>query len=331
MTTSTWMELYGTYSRTAYEDERGRLNLGATVKVSRGLSGAYARLSGAQFSTTTQGNTPGYVLNNASLVYGYSSNFDQWQKGNSAGQNISNLFALSQGGASFDLGAEYLVKPQDITNFGDDDNYFDYTWKFGISLLDIGANQYKYGTQSRNVSGVKANITNTTLDKKFDSTVHSLQTFNDSLATLVNQSSAIGGQFKTINPMRLVVNVDRFIAGAFYINADVSVNIPVSFLKNYLQVQSLSFITITPRWEIKKLGFYLPVQYNAESQLWIGAAIKAGPLLIGVHNVANLFGTTSTQNGGGYIALVIRSSSFTAQKADKRLDCPSESRTRAIK
>ena len=54
-------------------------------------------------------------------------------------------------------------------------------------------------------------------------------------------------------------------------------------------------ITITPRWETKKLGAYLPIQFNNQNQFWMGAALKAGPLLIGVHNLANLFSKSSVQ------------------------------------
>ncbi|HSC39258.1 MAG TPA: DUF5723 family protein, partial [Chitinophagaceae bacterium] len=187
MTTSSWAELYGTYSRTLFDEELGRLNAGVTVKLSRGLSGAYAQLDGGRFTADIQGNQ-GYIVSDGRLVYGYSSNFDEWKKGAPNSTNLNNFLAYTQGGASFDLGFEYLVKTQEVTNIFDDDNYYDYKWKLGVALLDIGGNQYKYGTQSRVVNGVKANITNLSLDHKFDSTVNSLRVFNDSLATLVSQS-----------------------------------------------------------------------------------------------------------------------------------------------
>jgi len=329
MTTSSWIELYGSYARTLYDDERVRLNAGATIKLSRGLSGAYARLDGGRFSVTQSSNGL-YLIGNGSATYGYSSNFDQWRKGSSNSDNINNFVAYTQGGASIDLGLEYLVKPQEVTYFDEDDNYYDYDWKFSVSLLDIGANQYKYGTQSRFMSGVKSNITNVSLDEKFH-TIKSLRGFNDSLATLVDQASQIGGGFNIINPTRLVVNVDRFVTQAFFINAEISCNMPTSFMKKYLQVKELNFITVTPRWETKKWGFYLPIQFNNQQQLWVGGAIKAGPLLLGIHNWANMFSSSSTQNGGGYIALTFHSSDFTSKKADKRLDCPADSRTRAVR
>jgi hypothetical protein len=319
---SSWLEAFLTYSRSISDNERGRLNAGITVRVSRGISGAYANLGNGQFSTAVQGNKPVYTINTANLIYGYSSNYDRWQNGNTTAQNINNFIAYTEGGASFDLGIEYLVKPQGTTSFNDDENYFDYDWKIGLSLLDVGGNQYKYGSQSRRIAAIKTNITNATLDTKFDSTLNSFKTFNDSLSTIVNQAQALAGKFKVVNPMRAVINIDRYIQGNIFINAEISINIPSSFLKDYMQVKELNFLTLTPRWETKKLGFYLPVQYNNNHQFWIGGAFKAGPLLIGVHNWANIFSKTKTQNGGGYIALIFRSSKDTPAKEDKKFDCP---------
>lgn len=323
MISSSWLEAFLTYSQTIADNEIGRLNAGLTVKVSRGISGAYTKLINGEFSTTAQNNQPVYNLTSANLIYAYSANYDKWTNENSISKNLGNfLLANSEGGASFDVGVEYLLKPQGTTSFYDDENYNDYDWKIGLSLLDIGANQYKYGEQSRNIAAVKTNISNTVLDAKFDSTVHSFKTFNDSLATIVNQSAGIGGKFRVINPMRLVLNIDHYLYGNFFLNGEIVLNLPSSFLKKYMRVTDLNLLTITPRWETKTLGAYLPIQYNSNNQFWIGGAFKAGPLLIGVHNWASIFSKSKTQNGGGYIALIFRSPNNTQSKKDKKLNCP---------
>ncbi|MES1222887.1 MAG: hypothetical protein ABUT20_45765, partial [Bacteroidota bacterium] len=172
------------------------------------------------------------------------------------------------------------------------------------------------------ISGIKSNVSGALFEQKFDSTVTTLEQFNDSLATIANTATP-SGKFTVLNPTRLVANVDHYITGNFYINAELSVNIPLSFLnKSYLQVKEINLLTVTPRWETKRFGFYMPIQYNNQNQFWIGGAVKAGPLLLGVHNLANLFGKTSTQNGGGYIALIVRASKGPGGRTDKRLNCP---------
>ena len=65
-------------------------------------------------------------------------------------------------------------------------------------------------------------------------------------------------------------------------------------------------LAVTPRWETRLLGAYLPVLLNTKNQLWVGGAIKAGPLLLGTHNLANLFSKNKSANGGFYLALTFR-------------------------
>jgi len=320
---SSWIEGYIGYARTLSDNEFGRLNAGITVRVSRGISGGYANVGNISYTSSVQNSRTVYTANAADVIYGYSSNYDRWQSSNSNSQNINNFINYTEGGASVDAGVEYIIKPQGTTSFYDDEDYYDYDWKLGLSLLDIGGNRYKYGTQSRIIYSVKNNVINTTLDNKFDSTIGTLKQFNDSMATLVNGGQA-GGRFTVLNPMRLVANVDHYLAGNFYINAELSLNIPLSSLKKtYLQVKDINLLTVTPRWETKRWGVYLPVQYNTQNQFWVGAAFKAGPLLLGFHNLVNFFSKTSVQNGGGYVALILRAPKGGPEgKGDKRLNCP---------
>ena len=321
MTTSSWVELFGTYGQTILDDPHRRLNAGVTVRVSRGLSGAHASLASGKVERTIQNGQEVYVLKDALARYGYSSNYDSWQKSKGSGQNIRDFVAQSEGGASFDIGVEYLVKPYVIEDFNDnEDRYYDYDWKIGISLLDIGLNQYKYGVNSRAASGFQGNVTDIDLDKKF-ADIGGFRDFNDSLATIVNSMSTLSGKFNIVNPARLVINVDRYLFDAFYINADISVNLsPLAKKRLYVREQNL--LAVTPRWETRRWGFYLPMLYNTEKQFRIGGAVKAGPLLIGIHNWATLFARDRMQNGGGYLAIIIRAGRNSEAKRSKKYDCP---------
>lgn len=319
MTSSTWAEVYASYAHTIIDNNAIRLNAGVTMKVSKGLSGAFGKLEDAGYSQTGDST---YRVTNGNLQYVYSSNYDHWQKSNNSADNILDFLKYTNGGISFDAGFEYIIKPQELNNFYDEDNYYDYLWKIGVSLLDIGFNQYHSGNKSATARGVKSDITNINIDSKFDSTVTSFKIFNDSLSTLVNDFSTINAGYKVINPMRLVVNVDHYVSRNIYINAELSINVPSSLTKKWYSVREMNLLTLTPRWETKKWGVYLPMQYTNNNRFWIGGAFKAGPLLIGVHNWANIFTNNSMQNGGGYIAIIIRNPQSILKKFDKRLNCP---------
>ncbi|MGC4034675.1 MAG: DUF5723 family protein [Chitinophagaceae bacterium] len=315
---STWAEVYLTYARTILDDDAKRLNAGVTVKVTKGLSGAAAKLEGGGYQQIANNR---YTVTSGYLEYVYSSNFDQWQKNAAASENIRNFMKYTYGGLSFDAGVEYIIKPQELPAY-DDDNYYDYDWKIGVSLLDIGFNQYKGGNKSVSASGVDPTITNVGLDNKFDSTITTLQQFNDSLSTIVSNFTILNSGFKVINPMRLVVNIDRHLSGNFYVNGDLSLNVPSAWLSKWRTVKQINLLTVTPRWENRRFGIYMPIQYNTNNQFWIGGAFKVGPLLLGIHNWANVFTFNSLHNGGGYIALIIRNPAGISKRFDKRLNCP---------
>ena len=319
---SSWMEGFITYSQTLYDDGNSRLNGGITGKITRGLAGGFAQINNGKFTQTPGSIDSSYTLQSASARYGYSYNFDSWQNNNSTTKNVKDFLVNSRGGFSVDLGLEYLIKSDGVSTFYDPENYYDYDWKIGVSLLDWGYNQYKYGSKSRSLISPSANITGDVLNEKFDS-VTDFNSFNDSLATIVNGYSSINGKFKVQNPTRLVVNIDHALQNDFYINGEVSINMHPSLIGgSRFHTQELSLVTVTPRWETRRWGIYLPVQYNIEGNFWVGGAFKAGPLLLGIHNWASVFSKHKIQNGGGYLALIIRSPKNLGAKKDKRLDCP---------
>jgi hypothetical protein len=320
MTSSSWLELFATYSRTIVDDEYRRINAGITLKAMRGVSGLYAQLSGVTIGQGGSAIQPTYFLKTGYAQYGYSSNYDRWKSSQSAFQNLKDLFVNTRSGASLDLGVEYWVKSQAVTNKMDEDTWYDYEWKIGVALLDVGENIYSYGTQSRIASQPLTNVPDSVLMTKF-SGIGTMAEFNDSLATVVSSIAAPKGQFKIWNPVRLVINVDRPLQNNFYINGNLTLNAPLNSTPKRLLVKDFSLLSLTPRWETKKWGAYLPVQVTTDGKFWIGGAFKAGPLLMGVHNWANIFSKSSMQNGGFYVALVIRPGKGFEEKEDKRYDC----------
>lgn len=320
---SSWVEGFLTYSRTLWDNEVSRLNGGITLKVMRGISGAFAQLNNATVQRTVSGTQTIYLLNGGNARYGYSSNYDRWFNGRSTTDNLRSFLGKTRNGAALDLGAEYVVKTQAVKNYYTGDDYYDYEWKIGVSILDIGRNTYAFGSQSRAASNPKANVSDSALDIKFGDP-GSLAKFNDSLATIVNNVGGIGGVFNVWNPTRLVINVDRALPNNFAVNANLSLNLSGSNSgkgKSFF-VREMNLLNITPRWETRRWGAYLPIQVTTDGKVWVGGAVKAGPLLLGVHNWANVFLNNKIQNGGFYLALVIRPGQGFADKEDKRYDCP---------
>jgi len=315
MTSSAWLELYGTYAFTLIDNETHRLNVGGTIKILRGLSGAYARVSNVNVNTEIQGSQIINKITGGAATYGLSYTHQDDLKFDPA-----EAFRLSQASAAGDIGIEYLVKTQAVATVFDEDSYYDYDWKIGISLLDLGWNKYQYGLESRDVSSLRPDISGETLQNKF-STIKTLSAFNDSLATIVDNSNQLAGYFNIYNPARAVINVDRFMWNSFYINGELSINLLKDSKKQNAVVDS-KLLTITPRWERRNFGVYFPVQYTRHGNFWIGGALKAGPLLLGTHNLLNAFSSNAKTSGGAYIAITFRPRDLIGQKENKMLNCP---------
>lgn len=315
MISSAWLELYGSYAFTLWDQEASRLNVGGSIKVLRGLSGAYARLNNVGIERdVSEPDLLAYKITGGNATYGYSATHN-------AGDEFdpSLLVSRSQAGLSLDFGIEYIVKTQAVTTVYDEDAINEYEWKIGLSMLDVGLNRFKYGGQSRSVSALKNDISGEVLAQKFTS-IDNLVEFNDSLTTIVDRSEPIAGDFNIFTPARVVLNIDRYISGNFYVNGELSVNLLTGGKR--LALQESKLITVTPRWESRKFGFYFPVQVTRHGNFWLGAAIKAGPVLLGTHNLLNAFLGDQKLSGGGYLAITIRPLEFIRDPKAKQYECP---------
>jgi hypothetical protein len=313
--TSAWMELYGSYGLNIIDNEASSLNAGASLKILRGMAGGFAKVNSVGVERQVVGDQVTYQIVGGDARYGYSANF-----GDGESFQAGDLFSGSQTGIALDVGVQYIVKSQGIGNFYDDATEDEYQWKIGLSLLDLGWNNYTYSSESRMVSSLKPGISSSTLSDKF-MRIRDIGSFNDSLATIVENYDSLTGKFSISNPARAVINVDRYLSGNFYVNGELSINLAKGNGKN-LAVGSARLLTITPRWETRKFGAYLPIQYNRHGNLWIGGAIKAGPVLLGTHNLLNAFSKNKYLGGGAYLAIIIHPVNFIRDARSRQYECP---------
>lgn len=315
LASSAWMEFYGTYAKTFWDASDSKLSGGVSLKILRGMSGAFAQAKDVGVVSEQENDQTVYKIVNGNVKYGYSANH-----GDGESFSASDFFAQAKTGFAIDLGAEYTIKSQGFTNVFDSENAADYDWKIGISLLDLGWNNYTYSSESREVSSIRDDVSSFVLQEKFNS-VSGVGSFNDSVATIVNNSGVLSGNFKVMNPARAVINVDRYISGNIYLNGELSVNLAPSG-NNRFAVKESRLLAITPRWETRRLGVFVPVQVTRHGNFWLGGAVKAGPLLIGTHNLLNIFSKNKFLGGGAYIAFTIRPFEVNRDQRNRQYECP---------
>ncbi|MFI5133814.1 MAG: hypothetical protein ACHQEB_05730, partial [Chitinophagales bacterium] len=233
-----WAEIYGTYAQTIKDDGNNIINAGVTLKVNRGLAGAYAKAKDINYIPA--GGSNGYLLTEGSLEYGYSSNLDDINNNSGSGTSLSNFLRKTFSSLSLDAGIEYIM-------LSAEDNY-EYDTKIGFSLMDAGSIKFRYGKNSRFAVAGKKNISDSLLQNAFQN-AGSFAEVNDSLANVANSITTPGGDFIITPPTRFILNADKHFSGNFFLNAELTIPVLPAAVKDRLYLREMNLLAITPRWE----------------------------------------------------------------------------------
>ncbi|MDP1844702.1 MAG: hypothetical protein Q8K64_14900 [Sediminibacterium sp.] len=315
---SAWLEGNLNYSTVLKENENGKLTGGITLQIMKNVSGAYIKVNKVSYLETIYPSDTLYSFTEGFGSFAYSANYDATSNTINTQGNIKAVLNNSLSSLGLSLGMEYLVYDKDaVVGEGAP---IPYKWKLGVSIMDIGSHPYKTSKFTGQFSNPNTLLTNRDVADKLVN-IASARDLRDSLATLFNSNTTLPEKFNIANPTRIILNVDRNLGNDFYLNAQLNLNLRGTRTFAKLNSREINLITITPRWETAYWGFYLPIQYNTQGQFWMGTAIKAGPLVAGIHNIG-LFKKETQLNGGGYLMLSIYP--FQKRNYASRLDCATE-------
>lgn len=314
-TQSGWLEGNLNYSRVIYETSGGRLSGGITLQILKNVSGAYSRLNRLSYLETQSATDTSYTFTGGSGSFAYSSNYDVFSDNISLQGNINQMIKASSGGVGLSLGIEYILFNKNASVGENEPKPYD--WKLGLSIMDIGASKYSTSVFTGQFSDPNQLITDGDLSRKFND-INSARDLRDSLATIFNTVTPLANSFSINSPSRMIINIDRALGNHFFANFQLSMNFRSTSNLNKLNTRELNLLTVTPRWETNLWGIYFPMQYNTQGQFWIGTALKAGPLVAGIHSLG-ILKKDPLLNGGGY--LMIRIHPFQKRTYSTRLDC----------
>lgn len=304
-----WLEADLNYSQVLFENSNSKLSGGLTVQIMKGISGAYLRLNKITYLESKSATDTSYVFTGGGMSMAYSSNYDQ--------SSFKDVYKNSLGALGLSMGIEYMTYNNDANTGGN--NNLNYDWKIGLSLMDLGSNSFNPSIASGNYYNPSASVTESDLEKKL-LVAQDAKEFKDSLSTFFTTNTDVIDNYSISNPTRLILNIDKNFGSNLYVNGELSMNFYSTSSYTKLHTRELNLLTITPRWETIGLGAYLPIQYNTQGQLWIGLAIKAGPLVIGFHDLGLLFKKDPYVNGGGYLLLSIHP--FSRKRIVGKMECP---------
>ncbi len=274
-----WGEFGLTYGREVYKTKHHYFKSAVRVKMLQGY-GAFHLNSPA--STIKIENDSTLTISNSDILsYGHSANFDD-------GKVYFNPFdpnaTIGWGG---DFGVVYEWRPRSEKHSYEmdgerksarDENK--YKLKVGFSLLDLGTIRFKRGSHTKdfnpNISHWDVKDIDPTDLVAFDSTV------NANFPPLPSEPA-----YNVNLPTALSVQVDYNIWKNFYINATAFQ--AIKFNSKATKIHEISNYSITPRWDYKWFGVYVPVSFNEMGTFRVGASAMFGPFFFGTNNLGPLY------------------------------------------
>ena len=278
-----WAEYGLTYAQVIKENDSHYLKAGVTLKLLQGIQSAYLFVNDLDYNFSAQDTLS---IFHSDIHYGHSDNlsFDNFMIGErNTGTKILD-FSQSYPGFSFDIGAVYEWRPSYLKYQYSMDGEKDlwrkdqnkYKLKLGFSITDIGSIKFKKSAASGDFN---ANIRFWDLNS---ANFTSIQGFNQ---TIKNNFVPINSKttYRMNLPTAISLQADYLIWKDFYVN--LTPFIAFTFKNNDTKVHDFTSITLTPRYDHKWFGAFLPIQYHALNGLKAGTALRIGPVIIGTSNL----------------------------------------------
>jgi hypothetical protein len=188
---------------------------------------------------------------------------------------VDDLTSFESSGWGADLGIVYEFRP--ATEKGKSNKYL---LKAGLALLDLGSIKYtrdplRSGDYTFNITGSERFY----LGELEGEDIDDYKDVLDSRPQYFTPGGNTASSYKVSLPTTLQADVDYHLHKGFYINAAAQVSL-TSKSKPYNNKYFNTF-TVTPRYEGRWFGCYLPVSHSELVKWNAGLALRFGPLFAG--------------------------------------------------
>jgi outer membrane protein OmpA-like peptidoglycan-associated protein len=302
--TMSWLEIAAGYGRVVLNDKEHFIKIGARLKGLKGLQSAYLYSDELKYQVTSDSTIS---IIDSKFNYGHSSNFEATD-GNVSFRGISKF------GLGLDLGvvyewrpdyADYIYEMDGRSNLSRNDQN-KYRLKVAASLTDVGGIRFIKGGSS---SDFNANVTNWDISK-LDFGTNPIAALDDTLRNRFKSTNA-GESYKMNLPTAFSTQIDYHVWKGFYVNQ--TNYLAFGFKSNPNKVHDFTTVSITPRWENKIVGVFIPITYNSLIGMRTGMGLRLGPISIGTSSVypysaflkADGSGTKEIRGIDGYVMLKI--------------------------
>lgn len=283
-----WVEAGLTYGRVLLNSDKHFIKAAFTGKYLGGVASFNMGSNDVRLSVNSDSSIN---LNTSNFNYNHNKNADFDMVFDKNYRPDDNAFGFDAGLVYEYRGNidkfRYIRKDDEKSYVEDRRDINKYILKLGISLLDVGMFRFN---KPANVNSFRADINNWNLHNANYNTVAEFDT------ALANRVVAIANDPRFYNvylPTALSVQADlKFVRGLF-LNAMVyrPISIGSSAGKRF---NNYGFYTITPRWERRHFGIYLPYTFTDKNDLTdyrqnrLGATLRVGPFFVGSSNLGSM-------------------------------------------
>jgi len=296
-----WWEYGFDYAQVIKSEGHHFLKAGVRLKLEAGLEAAYIYAAHLDYNWK---NNDTLSLYNSSFQQGHTQTLvDDLNGGFNLGKTLTNVSSVTP---AMDIGLVYEWRPdyyawnnqtkETLGNERRDVNK--YKLRLGISVLDLGFISFRKGDNAYDFLANKTNWDVNALNFG-PNKIHGL----DTIIAHTFGSSNTKNTFLFYLPTTLSFQADYHIYNDFYINF-TSYSIP-HWLNIASEAHTLSYYTITPRWDQKWFGVFLPIGINGYGQPVVGLTGRIGPLIIGTSDGLNLLFANKIYGISAYAALKI--------------------------
>lgn len=277
--TAAWFDIGLSYAYTAYEYLDKKVTIGITAKYIWSYAGMYAESSNADYIVL---NDSTINIKNLNASAGYALPIDYAD----SDQLLNDPFFKGHG-FGFDLGVVYVKKKSIETSRWDKlcgQEFDDYVFRIGASILDLGQITYKSNAELRNYENVQRYWVNydtmsfTNVDELFEDLDNVFQT-----------NSYQGNKIKIGLPTAVSLQADynlykNFYAAGYWIH-------PIRFNRHTMRRPPQ--VAIVPRYESKYFEVNLPISVYEYKYPRVGLSARFWFFTIGTERLGTWLGISN--------------------------------------
>ena len=284
-----WTEFGLSYAREISNKGKHYLKGGASIKYLAGAGHASVNINNLNATINNDLLTDETYLSNSSGSIGLSfggMSLDDFEP--------EELLKFKSTGIGADIGFVYEYRP-DTTSWSRSE-LNKYKFKIGLALLDVGSIKYerdltRSGSYGITISGSQRFYLSALADASIDDFKDTLDKYPQFFPPNANGNSP---SYTASLPTTLQLTADYHFHKGFYLNFAAQFALSNSGSKLYAS-QYYNAVAVTPRFENKLLGVYVPLSYNALSQFTAGASFRVGGFFFGSGSVLSAALSNSKQ------------------------------------